>query len=214
MKIALFGATGHTGKFILREALAAGHNLSVLVRNPSKLPPGKYGLTIHLGDALDADNVEDTVFGQGAVISALGLSPNGKADSLSTATANIIGAMQANGLRRLVVIGGAGILLDDESGTLRLDTPGIPEQYRVFALEHQRVYAALQASDLDWTLLCPPTMYEEDEDIRQDSRSELRTEVDVLPKDGRRATYAAVGSLALGLVSSGQYIHRRVGVAE
>jgi putative NADH-flavin reductase len=171
-------------------------------------------LTIHLGDALDADNVEDTVFGQGAVISALGLSPNGKADSLSTATANIIGAMQANGLRRLVVIGGAGILLDGESGTLRLDTPGFPEQYRVFALEHKRVYELLRASDLDWTLLCPPTMYEEDADIAQDSQSELRAEVDVLPKDGRRAAYAAVGSLALGLVSSGQYIHQRVGVAE
>jgi putative NADH-flavin reductase len=214
MKIALLGATGHTGKFILSEALTAGHNISVLVRNPSKLPPGKYGLTIHLGDALDADNVEDTIFGQGAVISALGLSPNGRADSLSAATANIIQAMQANGLRRLVVIGGAGILLDDETGRMRLDTPGFPEQYRMFALEHKRIYEALQASNLDWTLLCPPAMYDEDADSPHDSRSELRVEEDMLPKHGRRAAYAAVGSFALGLVSNGQYIHRRVGVAE
>jgi putative NADH-flavin reductase len=214
MKIALFGATGHTGKFILREALASGHSVSVLVRNPSKLPPGKYGLTIHLGDALDADNVEDTVFGQGAVISALGLAPNGKSNTLSAATANIIMAMQANGLRRLVVVAGAGILVDRATGRMRLDAPGFPEQYRVFAEEHKRVYEALQASDLDWTLVCPPAMYDDDAEPSHDPRLDLRAEVDILPPQGKRAAYAAVGSFALGLVSSGQYIHRRVGVAE
>ena len=66
MKIAIFGATGHTGQFILRDVLSAGHSASVLVRNPSKLPPGKYNMTIHLGDATDSDNVEDTIFGQQA----------------------------------------------------------------------------------------------------------------------------------------------------
>jgi putative NADH-flavin reductase len=214
MKIALFGATGQTGKFILREALMAGHHVSVLVRNPSKLPPGKYGLTIHLGDALDADNVEDTVFGQETVISALGQSPNGEPHSLSAATANIISAMQASGLRRLVVVGGAGILLDRETGSMRLDAPGFPEHYRVFALEHKRVYEALQASQLDWTLVCPPAMYEEEANTPHEPRGELRAEVDVLPQHGKRAAYAAVGSFALGLVSSGGHFHQRVGVAE
>jgi putative NADH-flavin reductase len=214
MKIALFGATGHTGKFILRDGLAAGHNVSVLVRNPTKLPPGKYGLTIHLGNALDPDNVDDAIFGQDTVISALGLSANDKADTLSAATANIIRAMQANGLRRLVVIGGAGILLDAKTGAMRVDAPGFPEQYRVFALEHKRVYEALQTSNLDWTLVCPPAMYDDDANQSPDPSNDLRAEVDILPPHGKRAAYAAVGSFALGLVSSGQYIHRRVGVAE
>ena len=54
MKIALFGATGRTGRYILDQALADGHRVTVLARNPSKLPPGKYSLTIQLGDVLDA----------------------------------------------------------------------------------------------------------------------------------------------------------------
>src|SRR5215211_6083026 len=116
MKIAIFGATGHTGQFILRDALSAGHSASLLVRNPSKLPPGKYNMTIHLGDTTDSDNVEDTVFGQQAVISALGLAADGRPGSVATATGKIIEAMQANQVKRIIAIAGAGILLDKDGG--------------------------------------------------------------------------------------------------
>ncbi len=161
MKIAIFGATGHTGKFILRDALDAGHSASVLVRNPSRLPPGKYKLTIHLGDATDGDNVEDTIFGQEAVVSALGLdgkrtAGHGRHGDSATSSS----AMQSNRLRRIVVVAGAGILLDRKTGAMRIESPTYPEEYRVYGTEHRRVYEALAASNLDWTLICPPTMYD------------------------------------------------------
>ena len=123
MKIAIFGATGHTGKFILRDALDAGHSASVLVRNPSKLPPGKYKLTIHLGDATDDDNVEDTVFGQDVVVSALSLTASARPGTVAAAIGHIINAMQSNRLRRIVVVAGAGILLDRQTGAMRIDSP-------------------------------------------------------------------------------------------
>ena len=126
MKIAIFGATGHTGQFILRDALDAGHSASVLVRNPSRLPPGKYKLTIHLGDATDGDNVEDTIFGQEAVVSALGLAANARPGTIATAIGHIIGAMQSNRLRRIVVVAGAGILLDRKTGAMRIDVAHVP----------------------------------------------------------------------------------------
>jgi uncharacterized protein len=210
MKIAIFGATGHTGKFILRDALDAGHSASVLVRNPSKLPPGKYKLTIHLGDATDGDNVEDTIFGQEAVVSALGLAADARPGTVATALGHIIDAMQSNRLRRIVVVAGAGVLLDPKTGVMRIDSPTYPEEYRVYGMEHRRVYEALAASNLDWTLICPPTMY----DTETSDAGELRSEFDLLPEHGKRAAYAAVARFALTALTADQYIRRRVGVAE
>jgi uncharacterized protein len=210
MKIAIFGGTGHTGKYILRDALDAGHSASVLVRNPSKLPPGKYKLTIHLGDATDGDNVEDTVFGQEAVVSALGLTANARPGTVATAIGHIISAMQRKGLRRIVVVAGAGILLDRKTEAMRIDSPTYPEEYRVYGMEHRRVYEALAASDLDWTLICPPTMY----DTEIENAGELRSEFDLLPPQGQRAAYGAVARFALTALTADQYIRRRVGVAE
>ena len=210
MKIAIFGATGHTGKFILRDALDAGHSASVLVRNPSKLPPGKYKLTIHLGDATDGDNVEDTIFGQEAVMSALGLTANARPGTVATAIGHIISAMQSNRVRRIVVVAGAGILLDRTTGAMRIDSPTYPEEYRVYGAEHRRVYEALAGSNLDWTLICPPTMY----DTETGEPGELRAEFDRMPEHGKRAAYAAVARFALTALSADQYIRRRVGVAE
>lgn len=210
MKIAIFGATGHTGKFILRNALDAGHSASVLVRNPSKLPPGKYKLTIHLGDATDGDNVDDTIFGQEAVVSALGLTANTPPGTVATAIGHIIGAMQNSRLRRIVVIAGAGVLLDRKTGAMRIDSPTYPEEYRVYGTEHRSVYEALAASNLDWTLICPPTMY----DTETQDAGELRWEFDVMPEHGKRAAYAAVARFALMTLVDDRYIRRRVGVAE
>lgn len=211
MKIAIFGATGHTGQYILRNALSEGHSVSVLVRSPSKLPPGKYNLTIHLGDATDADNVEDAIFGQQAVVSALGLTAQARSDSVSLAIVHIINAMRANRIQRLVVIAGAGILLDRKTGRMRIDSATYPEQYRVYGMEHRRVYEALHASDLDWTLICPPTMYEAETEA---SAGGLRWELDTMPEHGKRAAYAAVASFALEALTANKHVRRRVGVAE
>jgi putative NADH-flavin reductase len=209
MKIAIFGATGRTGRNILQDALAAGHSASVLVRNPAKLPPGKYKLTIHLGDATDADNVEDAVFGQEAVISALGLGENGRPGTMAAAMDNIIRALQANHIRRIVAIAGAGILLNRKTGGLRIDSPTYPEQYRSYGLEHRRVLEALAASDLDWTLVCPPTMVDAGSEA-----APLRHELDYLPQGGKQASYGAVAHFALDVLTAGGFSRRRVGVAE
>lgn len=208
MKIAAFGATGNSGRHMLAAALADGHAVSVLVRNPSKLPPGKYGLTIHLGDVTDADSVDDTVFGQEVVVSTLGLPAQGRTDILSQGMARIIQAMTAHRLRRLVVVAGAGILADSKTGSLRMQSPAYPEQYRVYAQEHLRVWRQLEASALDWTLVCPLTMRDEEDAVP------LRTAIDQLPAGGKTATFAGVGRFAYHLLGSSDFLRQRVGVAE
>jgi len=208
MKIALFGGTGRTGHYILDAALADGHAVTVLARNPSKLPPGKYRLTIQLGDVTDGDNVDDTIFGQDVVISALGLSDNAKPHALSTGIANIIRAMHTHSRSRVVVIAGAGILDDPDTGGLRIDSPNYPAVFRPYGEEHRRVYDLLQGTNLDWTLVCPPSMRDEA------PAGNVRIAVDRLPPGGEGVAYVDVARFAYGLLSSGAYVRQRVGIAD
>ena len=208
MKIALFGATGRTGRYILEQALADGHRVTVLARNPSKLPPGKYSLTIQLGDVLDAAAVDDAVFGQDAVISALGLGASQQLDAFSRGVANIVAAMQANNVRRLVVIAGGGILLDRATGQMRVEAPTYPAAYRPFAEEHRRIFDLLQRTDLDWTLVCPTTMFDEP------ATDAVRSAIDYLPEGGKRITYADAGRFAYRQLRDDSHLRQRVGIAE
>lgn len=208
MKIALFGATGRTGRHILDLALADGHRVTVLARNPTKLPPGNYKLTIQLGDILDASAVDDAVYGQEAVISALGLAGSPQPDALSRGVANIVAAMQANTVRRLVVVAGAGILLDRETGQMRIALPSYPAQYRPYGEEHRRIFELLQRTDLDWTVVCPPSMVEEP------AGHAVRSDVDYLPAGGTRITYADAAAFTYAQLGDRSHLRQRVGISE
>src|SRR5438132_7153278 len=71
MKILLLGATGRTGRHVLEQAVAAGHDVSVLVRSPDRLPPG-VGVRTAIGSALDPGDVGEAVRGMDAVLVTLG----------------------------------------------------------------------------------------------------------------------------------------------
>jgi uncharacterized protein len=208
LKIALFGGTGRTGRHILDAALADGHAVTVLARNPSQLPPGKYRLTIQLGDILDGDSVDDTIFGQDVVISALGLPDPAKPYTLSTGMANIIRAMRTHSRSRIVVVAGAGVLDDPTTGGLRIESPNYPAMFRPYGEEHRRVYDLLRVTALDWTLVCPPSMRDEP------PTGNVRIQVDRMPDGGKTVTYADVARFAYGLLNSGDYVRQRVGIAD
>lgn len=207
MKIALLGATGRTGQYILQAALADSHQVHVLVRSPSKLTLSTQAVVVFVGDALDVEMVEYTMRECDVVASALGLTDPAQPEALSQGTANIITAMESLGLQRLVAVAGAGILRDRKTGRLRLESPTFNPAYLPYAREHLRMLELLTHSHLDWTLVCPPAM-------REAPAALLRAEVNVLPEGGRSASYAAVGTFVYRLLSSSDFIHQCVGVAE
>ena len=143
----------------MHAALLDGQQVSVLVRNPAKLTPDRDQVTIFLGDALDAEMVAYSMRECDVVGSALGLADNVEPDALSLATANIVNAMQQNGIQRLVVVAGAGILQDRQGERLRMEAPDFNPAYSPYAVEHRRVYDCLRQSQLDWTLVCPCLLY-------------------------------------------------------
>ena len=156
MKIALFGATGRTGGLIMERALSAGHQVTVLVRDPSKLKQPQSELRIIEGDARQASAVADAVQGVGAVISALG-SGN---DTVTLFGRNAMAVMERTGVRRIVSLVGASVVVPGDlpstsMSMLRLIT-------RIFGgkmLKDGETHAReLATSNLDYTLVRPPRL--------------------------------------------------------
>lgn len=102
MRLAVFGATGRTGRLIVEQALAAGHQVTAFARRPPGATPA-HGLSWKAGDVLDRGAVAAAVEGQDAVLCALAAANVPGTRVLSDGTANIVAGMRAAGVRRLVV---------------------------------------------------------------------------------------------------------------
>jgi uncharacterized protein YbjT (DUF2867 family) len=102
MKVMIFGATGESGRLTTEKALAAGHDVTIYVRNPAKVTASHTRLSVRKGELADKTAIAEAMAGQEAVISLLG--PAGKAEGLvySTAMRTIVDAMRSTGVRRLI----------------------------------------------------------------------------------------------------------------
>jgi putative NADH-flavin reductase len=155
MKVVILGATGGTGRELVKQALELGHDVTGFVRDPSKLKAEHKRLSVVQGNMLDPESLERAVAGQDAVVSALGSPGLGKSIDLSEGTANIIRVMDKLGVKRLIFESTVGI---DDS---RDHAPWIARKFffpvvlkNVFTdKEIQEKY--IKASDLDWTIVRP-----------------------------------------------------------
>jgi len=102
--IALFGATGRTGKEVAKRALSRGYKVRALVRTPSKLETADPNLTVIEGDFTDAAKVEETIRGTDRVALVVGMSPGVRKpeDVRETTARNVIAAMDNRGVKRIV----------------------------------------------------------------------------------------------------------------
>jgi uncharacterized protein YbjT (DUF2867 family) len=155
MKVAIFGATGGVGRNLLEQALAAGHDVTALARDPQKLHRADQSLTVVEGDVRDADAVRGVVDGQDAVLIALGAPLLDNSGIRAEGTRVIVDAMQKSGVRRLVCLSvfGAG-----DSWAL------LPRFYRWFVMpvilrrvlkDHVAQEAVVASSVLEWSLVRP-----------------------------------------------------------
>ena len=103
MKLTIFGATGGTGRQLVEQALAAGHQVVAFVRDPSRLTRRHERLTIIHGQLTDQAAIEHAVLGADVIISALGPRRDTRDKSITRGTENILAAMNKHGVRRLVV---------------------------------------------------------------------------------------------------------------
>jgi uncharacterized protein len=154
MKIALFGASGMIGSRILDEALSRQHEVTAVVRDPSRIQTTHAALTLVQGDALNADSVAQIAAGHDVVISAI--SPGmDRPELVIEAAHSLIAGLKQAGVRRLLVVGGAGSL-EVAPGVQLMDAPNFPAQLRGIAEAHRDALKVYEAADLDWTFVSPP----------------------------------------------------------
>lgn len=108
MKLAIFGATGRTGQILVEQALAAGHQVTALARNPAKLNR-RASLWVVAGDVQEQGKVEDTMREAEAVLNVIGHTAKSPRDLQTVAARNIVIAMQRQGIKRLICLTGAGV---------------------------------------------------------------------------------------------------------
>lgn len=157
MKLALIGATGFVGSAILKEALDRGHQVKAIVRNPGALEISNSNLSVVQGDVMDTDHLSKLLSGSDAILSAYnpGWSNPDIYNEFLKGYESIQQATLNAGLKRILVIGGAGSLFL-APGLQVIDTPNFPEAIKPGASAAREYLTILQKEEhLDWTYLSP-----------------------------------------------------------
>lgn len=141
MKTVLYGATGTIGRRIAAELRARGHE----VKTPKR-------------DVHDPASVAEAAKGADAVLSAYGPGLSGDVGGVVKAAKSLAEGTRRAGLRRLLVVGGAGSL--NAGGKELIDSPQFPAALRPIAQAHREALAVYQGSGLDWTFYAPAALIE------------------------------------------------------
>lgn len=161
MKLLVIGSTGGTGKLLLADALAQGHDVVALARRPEAVTATHSRLTIAPGNVLDKPSLTAAMAGVDCVVSALGiggLMASRRAGTiLSEGTANILAAMQAAGVQRLVAVSSVGVEDDPTEGFVyrRILKPNFLDP--LYA-DMRIMESLIVHSGLAWTLVRPPRL--------------------------------------------------------
>ncbi len=174
MKLTIFAATGGIGRQILGQAIAAGHDVTAVVRNPQSLPSTPARVVIADLAAADPAALQSAVSGADAVLSGLGARTKADAGVAWKGTKAITEAMRASGVRRIDVVSAAPIgtvpspsrphppKRDPGDGFFirHLANPIVKAALREHYADLARMEEILResGSDLDWTVVRPPRL--------------------------------------------------------
>ncbi|MBA4293150.1 hypothetical protein C0431_09275 [bacterium] len=204
MKVAIFGATGRTGRLLLNDAVERGWEVSILVRDPAKLS-ANHEISVFVGDSRSLHSVNSVIQGVDAVFSCLAVADiSGPATDLSDCIKTIVEAMGVQGIKRIIHVGSAGEL-DHPGGGYR-NQEGLPDYLQYVSIEQVRCYEALRESGLDWTVMCPSWLQE---DIPV---GKYRYEIEDLPDGSEETGYADLARLMVEMVDRPESIRQRVGI--
>jgi putative NADH-flavin reductase len=204
VKLALFGATGPTGEELLAQALAADHEVTAFARRPAAIAT-RGRLRVVSGDMTrDAAAVAEAVRGQDALLSTLGVGNTlFPGDLMQRSVANILLAMEAAGVKRIVLMSAFGV------GASRHDAPLLPRlMYSTFLRaifdDKDKAEERVRSSRLDWTIVYPVLLTNGPRTGRY--RAGERLELHGLPTISR----ADVAHFMLAEVASPRYVRKTV----
>lgn len=164
MIITVFGATGQVGKRLVQQALAKGFVVKAFGRNIENLIDSSLhnkNLIAIKGYVFDSEEVFNAIKGSDAVISTLGGAFDGADQTRSLGIKNIVHEMKNAGVKRIIALGGMGIL-NAEDDSLIMDGADYPPMFLPVGNEHRKAYEILKNSQLNWTFVCSPDILDED----------------------------------------------------
>jgi putative NADH-flavin reductase len=162
MKVIIFGATGFSGQAILAETIKQGHDVTVLVRDSSKVKINHNNLRIVEGNVLDSQKVAFVIQNQEAVIQCLGV--GGKGDGkpttfISDATKIIVDEMQKQNIKRLIALSNVGVgnsIAFQPWFFTKIILTYFMKWLKVIIDDKNRMEPIIMNSNLNWTIVrCP-----------------------------------------------------------
>jgi uncharacterized protein YbjT (DUF2867 family) len=156
VKIAVFGATGATGRLLVARALESGHEVVALARHPERLADfGGQALVVIPGALSDGAAVGGAIDGAEAVISVLGPGRRVEGTTLSDGVRTILGSMERRGVRRLVMLSTASVRdpQDDPDAIYWALVTLVKLLFRGAHDEIVRMGSIVRSSTLDWTIV-------------------------------------------------------------
>jgi putative NADH-flavin reductase len=220
MKLTIIAATGGVGRELLEQAVAAGHDVTAVVRNPGKLSREVRAVTTDMS-APDPEAMESAVAGTDAVLSGLGPHSNSDAGVASRGIRAIVAAMRATSVRRIVVVSAAPV--STVASPSRPNPPkhdpgdGFFMRYlfsKIAGARFGKVYAdlalmedILAGSGLDWTVVRPPQLTD------KPLTGRYRTAYGQNIRGGWSVPRADVAHLMLRALGQPETIHQVIGIA-
>lgn len=206
MKITVFGATGMVGKHLVNLALERDFFVRAFSRDAWSNRRTHPNLEAFKGYVFQPDDVEAALAGTDAVLSVLGGAADGVDKTRSLGMKTIVEAMEKTGVKRIVAVGGLGILNANENDLL-FRTEKFPAAYVPVSQEHFKAYQFLAAAALDWTMVCPPTI------VDDGFSGDYETKAD-FPATGKFQINAGdLADFMLEELTGRQFVNRRVGIS-
>ena len=201
MRLFVIGATGRTGREIVQQGLARGHDVTAFVRSPESITLRNERLTVLKGNVMDEKQLFDAMQNHDAVLSTLGsreaFRPSSLLHDSAVATTR---AMNRSGVKRLLILSAAAHF------------PGVPNRITSFILRnHMRDSLAMEeivkGSGLDWTIARPPR-------LTDGEYLTYRSREGAAPKMGFTLARKAVAAFMLDAIEQKKHFHKIVGIAK
>ncbi|WP_414936232.1 NAD(P)-dependent oxidoreductase [Amycolatopsis sp. cmx-11-51] len=159
MKLTVLGATGGVGSEVVKQALAAGHHVTAVVRDPSRLDVQGELLEVVVAELSEHGALTEAVSGRDVVISALGTRDRNPTTVVTDGAHATLAAMRSAGNRRLLLVSASGAFVDgDTFFTRNFVKPILGKFLRHAFADMIAAERIVRASDLDWTIVRPPRL--------------------------------------------------------
>jgi putative NADH-flavin reductase len=211
MKLTILGATGATGTCLTEQALAAGHEVTAIVRDPARLTvPAHRRLRTVTADVMDPASIIPAIAGTDAVISAVGPRGTGPTTVIQDSVRSIIQAMQKTGTRRFLQVSGSIVADDGESPYLRYLLKPLARRtfLRHVCADMRLGEDEIRDSNLDWTIFRPPSL------SGKPAKGTYRTAIDRNLPHGFSVSRADLAACMLKLLDDPATVHRHVSIAD